>query len=164
MPNENLLLWDWNKRESPFHIETIWVSRAAGFLANGLPLPSLHPSHTTFARRFRFSPHTKLYLSESHSQAVRPEIINGINRVMIHYQENRAGRRNFHDTVIDRVFICRSGAWVPPWHDQAFNEFVASFALPVIDVGTYPREWSLASAEERTVQLQQLKNRSYAQV
>lgn len=82
MPGENLLLWDWNKRESPFHIETIWTSRAAGFLANGLPLPQLHPSHTIFARRFRFSPHTKLYLAESHSQAVRPEIRLGVNRVM----------------------------------------------------------------------------------
>lgn len=25
---------------------------------------------------------------------------------------------------IDRVFICRSGAWMPSWHDEAFIEFV----------------------------------------
>lgn len=25
MPGENLLLWDWNKRETPFHTETIWL-------------------------------------------------------------------------------------------------------------------------------------------
>lgn len=31
--------------------------------------------------------------------------------------------------VFDRVFICRSGVWVPPWHDGAFDEFVA--ACPV---------------------------------
>ena len=26
--------------------------------------------------------------------------------------------------VFDAVFVCRSGAWVPPWHDQAFIDFV----------------------------------------
>lgn len=33
--------------------------------------------------------------------------------------------------VFDRVFVCRSGAWVPPWHDDAFLAFVA--ACPVAD-------------------------------
>jgi len=25
---------------------------------------------------------------------------------------------------VEGIFICRSGAWVPPWHDLAFNRFV----------------------------------------
>lgn len=25
--------------------------------------------------------------------------------------------------TVDRIFICRSGAWVPPWHDRAFQRF-----------------------------------------
>jgi len=31
------------------------------------------------------------------------------------------------DVVFDRVFVCRSGAWVPPWHDidARFEQFVA---------------------------------------
>lgn len=32
-------------------------------------------------------------------------------------------------TVIDRVFVCRSGAWVPPWCDHSYSEFVE--ACPV---------------------------------
>lgn len=27
----------------------------------------------------------------------------------------------------DTVFLCRSGAWVPPWNDDQFAEFVAAF-------------------------------------
>jgi hypothetical protein len=27
---------------------------------------------------------------------------------------------------VDCVFICRSGSWVPPWHDQLFVDFVES--------------------------------------
>lgn len=27
---------------------------------------------------------------------------------------------------VDCVFICRSGSWVPPWHDQLFIDFVES--------------------------------------
>jgi len=26
---------------------------------------------------------------------------------------------------VTRIFICRSGAWVPPWHDRAFQRFCA---------------------------------------
>ncbi len=25
---------------------------------------------------------------------------------------------------VERIFICRSSAWTPPWHDQAFYRFV----------------------------------------
>lgn len=30
----------------------------------------------------------------------------------------------------DRVFICRSGEWVPPWIDDTYREFVASCPMP----------------------------------
>ena len=32
--------------------------------------------------------------------------------------------------VFDRVFVCRSGAWVPPWLDQKFWAFIASAPVP----------------------------------
>lgn len=28
------------------------------------------------------------------------------------------------DCVVTHVFVCRSGAWSPPWHDQAFATFI----------------------------------------
>jgi hypothetical protein len=31
------------------------------------------------------------------------------------------------DVSYDAVFVCRSGAWVPPWCDQQFADFVKSF-------------------------------------
>ena len=50
--------------------------------------------------------------------------------------------------VFDRVFVCRSGAWVPPWHDAAYAAFLT--ACPVadrVDLGflgypSGPRAWS----------------------
>jgi hypothetical protein len=32
--------------------------------------------------------------------------------------------------VFHRVFLCRSGAWVPPWVDPAFFAFLESAPLP----------------------------------
>lgn len=40
---------------------------------------------------------------------------------------------------IDRVFICRSGAWVPPWLDKSFLDFVSACPLDVTEeLGDYP--------------------------
>ena len=33
-----------------------------------------------------------------------------------------------HDIDVKKVFICRSGAWVPPWLDRDFRSLVNSFA------------------------------------
>lgn len=54
----------------------------------------------------------------------------------------KAGRRVFREPV-SRVFVCRSGAWVPPWHDAAFDEFVKEPGLPIVNVGTYNRKFSI---------------------
>lgn len=42
----------------------------------------------------------------------------------------------------DKVFVCRSPAWTPPWHDKAFDRFVAD-AKREVTVLSYlgPREW-----------------------
>ncbi|MEU9457568.1 hypothetical protein ACUN29_18885 [Streptomyces sp. WC2508] len=32
--------------------------------------------------------------------------------------------------AFDLVFVCRSGAWVPPWADGAFSEFLRSAPMP----------------------------------
>jgi hypothetical protein len=35
----------------------------------------------------------------------------------------------------DKIFICRSGAWTPPWHDAAFEKFVADSGCERINLG-----------------------------
>lgn len=42
---------------------------------------------------------------------------------------------------LDRVFICRSGKWVPPWIDDAYREFVASCPVALV------RSWPLIPRE-----------------
>jgi len=58
-----------------------------------------------------------------------------------------------HLPVFDRVFICRSGGWVPPWLDTAFIDFLLAAPRPggmeqvVIDgdAGIAPRPWDAAA-------------------
>jgi hypothetical protein len=54
------------------------------------------------------------------------------------------------DTVFDAVFICRSGAWVPPWCDRGFLDLVN--ACPVdglqADEEQLDRQFSLADAQQ----------------
>ena len=65
--------------------------------------------------------------------------------------------------VFDAVFVCRSGAWVPPWHDQAFIDFVnacpasnhESLATPYdpMTPRTFDPDAALHSAEQRRILL-----------
>ncbi|MFE6664221.1 hypothetical protein ACFVFH_11770 [Streptomyces sp. NPDC057697] len=32
--------------------------------------------------------------------------------------------------AFDLVFVCRSGAWVPPWADASFTDFLHSAPMP----------------------------------
>lgn len=41
--------------------------------------------------------------------------------------------------IFDKVFLCRSGCWVPPWHDEAFTDLVGRFpGHQVIESRTLP--------------------------
>lgn len=60
----------------------------------------------------------------------------------------RDSKRTFHDTPISRVFVCRSGAWVPPWHDESFEEFIRKPNLPLTDIGSYSRSFNLDDVED----------------
>lgn len=55
------------------------------------------------------------------------------------------------DTPVDRVFVCRSGSWVPPWLDQQFLDFVEACPVDVADeLGDYPttpRQFSREAVE-----------------
>jgi hypothetical protein len=46
-----------------------------------------------------------------------------------------------HLGQFDKVFVCRSGAWVPPWFDDAFADFLQ--IAPV-------RSWTLVSDQDWT--------------
>lgn len=37
--------------------------------------------------------------------------------------------------VFHRVFVCRSGAWVPPWADPGFFAFLEEAPLPKVALG-----------------------------
>lgn len=38
------------------------------------------------------------------------------------------------DITFNQVFVCRSGAWVPPWCDKEFMEFLSTWNLPMHQV------------------------------
>lgn len=48
------------------------------------------------------------------------------------------------------VFICRSGAWTPPWIDPSFDTFVAACPVRdrVVDDTVAPRQWDEAAVDE----------------
>lgn len=48
---------------------------------------------------------------------------------------------------VTRVFVCRSGAWSPPWHDNAFDKFIADLK----DV----------ACEDHVVQMEPTDNRAW---
>jgi hypothetical protein len=51
---------------------------------------------------------------------------------------------------VDQLFICRSGAWVPPWHDPKFIAFVTSFGQPFFEGPNKCfrlRKWDRAEAQ-----------------
>lgn len=61
--------------------------------------------------------------------------------------------------VIDRVFLCRSGSWVPPWLDEKFKEFVESCPVgsPVV-LGDLQlvRDWDFSQVQRENEVKQQL--------
>lgn len=61
------------------------------------------------------------------------------------------------DVEFDLVYLCRSGAWVPPWCDDQFEEFLRSAPLPR---GIYPEnQWVQPRPDVRRVMA--LKERLY---
>ena len=56
------------------------------------------------------------------------------------------------DTIFDRVFIARSGAWTPPWVDEQFQELVASCPVMLteaIDDLELVRPWNAEAMVEQ---------------
>lgn len=73
IPNDkNMVFYDWGHKETiKFMQEGIWQIRAAGFLRNNMELPKITGLEKMFWNRFKFSPNTNLYISDSHSQIYR---------------------------------------------------------------------------------------------
>ena len=60
---------------------------------------------------------------------------------------------NRPDVVFDRVFVCRSGAWVPPWCDRGFLKFIknAPRSMPLHwldDKSQEPRAFSVEECQQ----------------
>lgn len=76
---------------------------------------------------------------------------------LIHDVDRRTDLFGEETPVFDRVFVCRSGAWVPPWCDAQFLDFVGR--CPVADradIGAElgspvaPRDWEQFRAQVST--------------
>jgi hypothetical protein len=217
-------LYDWGHSETQFMIESIWPTRAAGFIQYNRPLPDLDGRQVDFWSRFKISRSAQLFYADSNACAVSRQLAgkyrrwesvwlydahhdsgyNGANWVdmvqrgiwtcedwmvlygamgadlHMRYPEWRAWALDSEpkpsipveravdngstpNVVFDRVFVCRSGAWVPPWNDidVRFEEFVT--AAPVksrTDVqpgGMTRREFSMAQAEADAARWLQFK-------
>jgi len=201
----DILLWDWNHRESPFHIGPVWYSRAEGFINNNLPLPGLSGEQETFWRRgFKFSRRPRFFYGESNVFAVNTGVTgtrrsrrnwdhvylydahhdSGYNQgqnpielasegrwscenwtvlywaigAQIHVRypawgpwltdadpepiiqiDRQIDTGEVPDVEFDTVFVCRSGAWVPPWHDSAYERFID--AAPFKAKHDFSPEW-----------------------
>jgi hypothetical protein len=55
------------------------------------------------------------------------------------------------DEEFDTVFICRSGAWVPPWEDDKFMEFVESWncSTDQLDGGDLVRQFDVREIKQQ---------------
>ncbi|GGM92868.1 hypothetical protein GCM10007092_02560 [Thermus composti] len=55
--------------------------------------------------------------------------------------------------VFHRVFLCRSGAWVPPWADGDFFAFLGEAPLPKVALeAVHPRPFFLEALKRRVVE------------
>jgi hypothetical protein len=63
------------------------------------------------------------------------------------------------DTEFDTVFICRSGAWVPPWEDGKFMQFVESWncSTEQLDGGDLIREFDLEQVKAHAAAIRDMK-------
>jgi len=59
----------------------------------------------------------------------------------------------------DRMFICHSGAWVPPWCDQQFDQFVSRAGRPAQHLPpAIEREWDQQQLDTYVSAFQQVLN------
>jgi len=72
--HESWQLYDWGHAESMIYIKHLWPTRAATFIANGVPLPKVNDEWRTWWQRFSFDRTSVLYFHESNSAAVADEI------------------------------------------------------------------------------------------
>ena len=68
--------------------------------------------------------------------------------------------------VFDRVFVCRSGAWVPPWCDPKYSEFLSLCPVPLaqrhdmayLGWPSEPRDYDPAAVEAYVTQIEGLRS------
>lgn len=64
------------------------------------------------------------------------------------------------DMEFDSVFICRSGAWVPPWEDEKFMEFVeswGSYDLEQMDDQDLVRKFDVREAKQHAKEIRKMQ-------
>lgn len=187
---EDIFLYDWGHRESPFHVNDIWRDRVLPFVSNDLPLPRA-TGFEGFWDRFDLSEWPSLLVADSNLYAgiIHPSTIgldtdhwervdlydahhdSGYNIgsltefkrrdtlscedwMLAHYLRGSELHVRYPQwftewSTVDRqpvvpvdrqlddgqpvtitydlVFVCRSGAWVPPWCDDQFITFLEDY-------------------------------------
>ncbi len=228
-PDPQWQLFDWGHSEhNPLYFDMIWHGRAAGFLRNNLPLPTVENT-AGFWRRFNFRKTTKLHISDSNVRSWNTSLFRDLDYVLLFdahhdsgYQwpdlpnDERVGNlmdqgrvtcedwmvpyglagvqlehryptwrtgafdeepppmvdvwRHFDDggsvgPVFDYVSICRSSAWVPPWCDDAFDQFCKDSNLLRRTIEPlYERTFDPMQAVREAAQMRELMERGAFQV
>jgi hypothetical protein len=208
-------LYDWGHKESQFYTTTVWDSRAAGFLSQGLDLPRTTGEELLFWQRFAYKPFTSLFFAESNALAAHPRVMRNVTEVWLYdahhdsgYSPNALQEVRDSDQVscedwmlayhlagipghklhvryprwkekywrdvepkpairdldrrtddgaqfpfrglVDRIFVCRSGAWTPPWIDRRFQTFIEDApARRKIDFGLVDRKFDINVAKQQ---------------
>lgn len=70
--------------------------------------------------------------------------------------------------VFDRVFVCRSGAWVPTWHDEAFGAFAEACPVRPRTVlwpeGLAPRGYDAEQVEARAAWMRSVQSGEWKRI
>lgn len=214
-----MALYDWgHSEESSVFFETIWPIRAGAFLFQGRPLPRCDDEALrTFWSRFRFAPHTRMFMADSNMYAAHERVRPRVDNVWLYDAHHDAGYHpdavqrlvstsevdcenwmlvyaaldaELHmryptwrhygprvepepavtfdrqvddgstpDVTFDRVFLCKSPAWVPSWCDDQWLDFVqaAPFRQKHTMGGMKPRRrFDLADAERRAEETREM--------
>lgn len=104
-------LMDWGHQENELFLSPmIWDGRGAAFLRAGLGLPRTSGREAGWWGQFRFMPGAELWVTDSHSLAGTPEVIEGVTQVWSFDAHHDLGYRDRDQRKPGDWFEC--GSWL----------------------------------------------------
>jgi len=105
--------YDWGHRDGgSFFLDAMWYHRAATFLVNNFPLPMSTGLETTFWKRFKFTPATKLYYADSHVNIYNDKVRKGIHEVLsfdAHHDAGYSGPKDRSEALQHQIAYMKKG-------------------------------------------------------